>query len=358
MNMKHTCTGLPLEVRYVHLFNIDDFSVPKAAVWNNKDCIKSRCTVDGYDWEIRFYPAHHTFATTRYLVALELAFAGEASRRRRVTATLTGRLVDYQSCCLRPIEGARTASQAFKGPSDTTLLVYIGSGRDHAHSLKTPRSLTVECTLGVVRDPKATLCPPPSDLHRHLAELRRSQAGADVTFDVSGESFAAHKNILAARSPVFMAEFFGAMAERNAHRVEVQDMDPAAFEAMLCFIYTDMLPNEVDKQQAEAGTVMLQHLLVAADRYGLDRLKVICEERLSLGIDIETAASTLALAERHNCLGLKADCVEFIARRSAKNLDAVMETEGYKQLEAISPSVLTELLKAANGRKRKSSDSN
>ncbi|CAL4906536.1 unnamed protein product [Urochloa decumbens] len=314
MNMKHTCTGLPLEVRYVHLFNIDDFSVPKAAVWNNKDCIKSRCTVDGYDWEIRFYPAHHTFATTRYLVALELAFAGEASRRCRVTATLTGRLVDYQSCCLRPIEGARTASQAFKGPSDPTLLVYIGSGRDHAHSLKTPRSLTVECTVGV--------------------------------------------NILAARSPVFMAEFFGAMAERNAERVEIQDIDPAAFEAMLCFIYTDMLPNEVDKQQAEAGTVMLQHLLVAADRYGLDRLKVICEERLSLGIDIETAASTLALAERHNCLGLKADCVEFIARRSAKNLDAVMETEGYKQLEAISPSVLTELLKAANGRKRKSSDSN
>ncbi|CAN6351789.1 unnamed protein product [Urochloa humidicola] len=65
----------------------------------------------------------------------------------------------------------------------------------------------------------------------------------------------------------------------------------------------------------------------------------------------------LALADRYNFSVLKAKCIEFIAGRSADNLDAVMETEGYyRHPEASSPSVLTELLKAANGRKRRSSN--
>jgi speckle-type POZ protein len=42
---------------------------------------------------------------------------------------------------------------------------------------------------------------PPSDLSRHYGELFRSQAGADVTFSVAGESFAAHKSVLGPRGP-------------------------------------------------------------------------------------------------------------------------------------------------------------
>jgi speckle-type POZ protein len=36
---------------------------------------------------------------------------------------------------------------------------------------------------------------------------------------------------------------------------------------------------------------MAQHLLVAADRYGLDKLKAICQERLTLDIGIDTGSS-------------------------------------------------------------------
>ena len=66
----------------------------------------------------------------------------------------------------------------------------------------------MECTVTVFRDLKAIRLPA-SDMHKDLCKLLRSRAGADVTFTVSGESFAAHKSILAARSPVFRAEFFG-----------------------------------------------------------------------------------------------------------------------------------------------------
>jgi len=78
-------------------------------------------------------------------------------------------------------------------------------------------SLTVQCTITVLKElpdiviPANTEAPPPlppSDLERHRA---------DVTFELeSGECFLAHKIILAARSPVFMAEFFGGTNERSS----------------------------------------------------------------------------------------------------------------------------------------------
>jgi speckle-type POZ protein len=217
-------------------------------------------------------------------------------------------------------------------------------------------ALTLECTITVLKDlpvqafpVKEIPVPPPpsSNLHKHFGELLQSGAGADVTFIVSGESFSAHKLVLAAMSPVFMAEFFRQMVEKSSERVEIKDMEASVFKALLGFIYTDATP-EFDRQK-EAGMVMAQHLLAAADRYGLDRLKLICEGRLSGGINVDTVAATLALAEQHGCEQLKARCIQFIVRTPAV-LDAVMATEGYKHLEASCPSVLTDLL--AGGRKK------
>ncbi|KAF7098105.1 hypothetical protein CFC21_099872 [Triticum aestivum] len=124
-------------------------------------------------------------------------------------------------------------------------------------------------------------------------------------------------------------------------------MEASAFKAMLHFIYTDMMP-ELD-QELEAAATMARHLLVAADRYELDRLKVICEGKLSGGITVDTAATTLALAEQHNCTHLKAKCVEFIISTPAI-LNAVAATEGYKYLEASCPSVLTSIVLSVRGR--------
>ncbi|KAF7104002.1 hypothetical protein CFC21_104930 [Triticum aestivum] len=144
-----------------------------------------------------------------------------------------------------------------------------------------------------------------------------------------------------------MAEFIGHMRETSAQRIVIEDMEASAFKAMLHFIYTDTMP-ELDKE-LEAAATMAQHLLVAADRYGLDRLRVICEGKLSGGITVDTAATTLALAEQHNCTHLKAKCVEFIISTPAI-LNAVVATEGYKHLEASCPLVLTSIVLSLRGR--------
>ncbi|KAG2537978.1 hypothetical protein PVAP13_9NG269373 [Panicum virgatum] len=117
-----------------------------------------------------------------------------------------------------------------------------------------------------------------SDIFRHLGDLLRSKDGADVAFQVAGETFRAHRFILGARSLVFNAELFGAMKESttSGDGIPIHGMLPQVFKALLHFIYTDSLPEMEVQEEA----MMAQHLLEAADRYDMLRLKLICEDKL------------------------------------------------------------------------------
>jgi speckle-type POZ protein len=143
--------------------------------------------------------------------------------------------------------------------------------------------------------------------------------------------------VLAARSSVFMAELFGSMKEKAMNCIQIQDMEARVFKAMLHFIYTDTM-SDIDKE----GAFVIQHLLVASDRYDLERLKLICEDKLCKCIDTSTVATTLVLAERHGCLGLKKACFEFL--KSPSHLKTVMATEGFDHLMTTCPSLMKELL--------------
>jgi speckle-type POZ protein len=111
----------------------------------------------------------------------------------------------------------------FKHPLEHSYPIHLATGkvRDDVqapgHLIK-GGSFTVECKINVLscRDPNSVSSLPSSDLHQHLGELLQNQSGVDVTFIVSGESISAHKSILATRSPIFMAEFFGNMLEMSS----------------------------------------------------------------------------------------------------------------------------------------------
>jgi speckle-type POZ protein len=140
-----------------------------------------------------------------------------------------------------------------------------------------------------------------------------------------------HRLVLVAWSSVFKVQLFGPMKENSMSHIRIDDMEATVFEAMLHFIYNDTLPV-IDKDDMPA---MPQHLLVAADRYGLDRLKLICEDKLWYNINTSTLAATLALAEQHGCHGLKDACFEFL--KTTRNLKAVMASESYQHLMNSSP---------------------
>jgi speckle-type POZ protein len=79
---------------------------------------------------------------------------------------------------------------------------------------------------------------------------------------------------------------------------------------------------------------------LAADRYGIERLKLISEQKLCDYIDTSTVATTSALAEQHGCHGLKKACFNFLK----SNLKAAMANELFDHLMRSCQSVVKELL--------------
>ncbi|CAN6173180.1 unnamed protein product [Urochloa humidicola] len=326
---------------------IQGFSVTSAMSYG--EFFKSRrWTVGGYDWEVQVVPRVSNGSRGDY-VALNLRFHSEAPTDDNVKANFSCRFID-PSGKLRPSQGS-SGTYKFTRGSYTFYLMARGDLQKSGYI--NDDAFTVECTIMMLRKlAENAVTHPPSDdlvvpsygLHNDLGELLQKGTGSDVTLVVSGEFFKAHKAILASRSPVFMSEFFGHMKEKRSQLVEIKGMEVDVFRAMLHFIYTDSAP-ELD--WLEDGMAIAQHLLVAADRYWIDGLKLICEDKLDDGTNIDTAATILALAEQHGCSRLKAKCVKHIAA----NLEAVMATEGYKHLVASCPSVLDDLLKAVHGRK-------
>ncbi|CAO2142457.1 unnamed protein product [Urochloa humidicola] len=178
-------------------------------------------------------------------------------------------------------------------------------------------SFQIRCVLDVVDEITAVR---PPDLHQHLGGLLTSQIGDDVTFQVGGELFTAHKYILAARSPVFLDELFGTPAPgkdnsaTTTNQIRIDSIEPRVFRALLHFVYTDTLPevNGEGGGDVNEKVAMAQGLLVAADKYGMERLKVICGDILCNHIDARTAIALLQLADSHGCRRLKEACIRVI----------------------------------------------
>ncbi|XP_044430592.1 BTB/POZ and MATH domain-containing protein 2 [Triticum aestivum] len=204
---------------------------------------------------------------------------------------------------------------------------------------------------------------PASDMPIHLKNLLRSKEGADVTFEVGGVRIAAHRCVLAARSTVFRAQLFGDIIQGST-TVKIDGIAAKVFRSMLDFIYTDTVPNMLDwddmEEEAEEGNdveegaeekgyispkyiMWLLQLLEAADRYDLHRLKSICQEELSLGIQLSSVMGIIVLAERRGSLWLKEECLKFIKTHTSLHKEFTAE-EVEEMTRTCSPSVLKKLI--------------
>ncbi|KQJ95651.1 BTB/POZ and MATH domain-containing protein 1 [Brachypodium distachyon] len=331
-----------------HAFEISGYSLNKG-IGVGQYIQSCTFTVGGYDWAIRLYPDGVVEAFRDYVtIYLELV-----SQDAEVRALYDLSLVKQETglpvsmwCKSTPREFRSRDSSRFAPqsggfiPRSTLEMDDIGYVLDDY--------LTIECAVTVVKEAhlyqtsaEYEIALPPSDLSDHFGKLLLEEEGADVTFSVGGETFAAHKIVLATRSPVFKAELYGQMKERTAQSVTIEDMQPAVFRAFLHFIYTDSLAQMEDLDHDDYSE-MIRHLLVAADRYAMDRLKLICQNVLCQYIDVDTVAATLALADQHNCESLKNVCIDYMT--TSDEIDAVAATQGYANLKRSCPSVLIDVL--------------
>lgn len=171
-------------------------------------------------------------------------------------------------------------------------------------------TLTFRLKFSLIEDP----VPEDSQLVENFLSLLSNETLSDVTIQVGSEKFYAQKAILSVRSPVFAAMFQSGMQESTQNRLTVDDIKPEVFKEMLRYVYVG---------KVERLKEMPHELLVAADKYALDRLRKICENHLLGHINKDTVLKTLALADLHHANELKKQSIQFIC----KNIKSMQGTD-------------------------------
>jgi len=172
-----------------------------------------------------------------------------------------------------------------------------------------------------------------TQLQADLIAMFESGTYADVTFLAQEKKLAAHKSVLASRSDYFKTMFDAGMQESASNLVVVSDVDPSTFEALLRFLYS----GAVEEKQFED----LARLVAAADKYGMDELKKICESTMRANLQAKDVIDALLIADIHNCSSLLHD-----AKTLFKPLAKFLKNEDDWNKLAERPGLLLELLRS------------
>jgi len=149
-----------------------------------------------------------------------------------------------------------------------------------------------------------------------LRKVFNSGSHADVKFlaGIDREEIKAHKVILSSRSAYFQAMFRedNVMIE-NREGVIVTPHEPRIFRKLLEFIYTDNVKG-LDVCDSDE----LVELMMTANEFVLDDLRIMCEKFSHRVITIDNIGKLLLLSNQHNASVLKSECAKFVKLNSAE----------------------------------------
>ncbi|CAF0991383.1 unnamed protein product [Brachionus calyciflorus] len=141
--------------------------------------------------------------------------------------------------------------------------------------------------------------------------------------------FKAHKCILAARSPVFKAMFNYKLKENLTNKVIIEDCRPDVVKAMLKYIYTANLPDDVRQIAFD--------LYIAAEKYFIESLKIKCREYLVENLSLDNCIQIYILSEMYNDSMLRKQSLKFIN----ENIDKVTQNSEWNDFMTNYPNFFT-----------------
>ena len=149
---------------------------------------------------------------------------------------------------------------------------------------------------------------------------------SDLQIECDWQDFHCHQSILAARSPVLKAMIQDGKEKpikaKQVLKIDVDDVDREVFSEMLIFIYTGDLKKE------KVLTEKASELMEAADKYQLDFLKEVWEEKLCSILDADNAVEFLVMGDLFQAPKLK----KMALRLVAKNKSKIQGSNVYKNL--------------------------
>ena len=206
---------------------------------------------------------------------------------------------------------------------------YLKNGEwAHGHA-----DLMIQCKISVM------------EIDNNLNKMNRDQMTLDLAkafksknsnaFDVKVKcgdaSFECSKFMLTSMSPVFRSMFEANMIESQTNVIEIVDLQPEVLAEMLQYIHTGLIPNVRN---------FPQDLLVAADRYQLERLKSSCQEILIDSLDVENCISFLTLSDIYNALNLRRAALKYVT----KNMTSISSSCDWRKELSGFPSLMADMI--------------
>lgn len=258
-----------------HVLKIDGYSRIKELLENGKCVTSISSSVGGHNCVIRYYPNGNA---EEYADFISLYLVLDPSHAKDVKAKFRFSLLDKNDTPVSSynfVSDMRTFSSKSSSWGWARFMKEDLEGSEHLRD----DCFTISCQVTVMKEirnaetkgKKNFVQVPPSNLHQHLGDVLKNIDGAIVTFEVGGETFRAHRGVLAARSSVPVAggilKWTGEGGPTRAP-IKIDDMEADVFRNFLHFIYTDTLPPQQTAEEEDLA--MAQQLLVAADRYDVE----------------------------------------------------------------------------------------
>lgn len=148
---------------------------------------------------------------------------------------------------------------------------------------------------------------------------RQSGILCDVKLTVDGQSFPAHKAVLAANSRFFFAMFTTEMLEKDKTSASVSTITATAMESLLDFMYTGQIQIHIKN---------VFELLEASSYLLVEKVKEACCQFLQSILDMENCLMILSMADTFSCSGLSKTVTQYVNREFSE----VAKTESFLKL--------------------------
>ncbi|KAF8788338.1 speckle-type POZ protein B-like [Argiope bruennichi] len=245
---------------------------------------------------------------------------GQCLLKKKFICLLEDRCLFARIDLLYPPEAAKTAPKMFLITGEMTV------------SSRTEDSMDLAELVHLTNTNYSCLRQLSNDMERSLLE---KPFLADVTLKCGPVSIPAHKNVLAARSPVFKAMFLCPMKESKENEVIIQDIEVPVLQAMLKYMYTgkveDLAPS------------LASDLLFAANKYQIGCLESACSKYLMRNMSMKNVASILLIGDfvspdmKNFAIDFICNkCTDFSALEKAKDWIALKKNKPALALEIFS----------------------
>ena len=158
-----------------------------------------------------------------------------------------------------------------------------------------------------------------SEIFSQISKHRKNDRFCDITIIIADHKYRAHRIVLTAASPYFEAMFLSGMSESQQDSVVLQNIDPAAFQAILNMIYDGQIIISVS---------MVQSILVASSIFQIDHLTRACSDFLITELSPHNCLGIKIFAEAHGCY----DLMEIAHRHTLSRFTEVSRSEEFLML--------------------------